>query len=48
MDGHIKSCIMGRSETIPIVEGEVILGEFGRIYFAAPSFFVKTVFPQDF
>ncbi len=33
-DGHIKSCIMGRSETIPVVDGEVILGEFGRIYFA--------------
>ena len=32
--GHIKSCIMGRSETIPVVDGEVILGEFGRIYFA--------------
>lgn len=33
-DGHIKSSIMGRSETIPIVDGKVILGEFGRIYFA--------------
>ncbi len=33
-DGHIKSSIMGRSETIPIVDGEMTLGEFGRIYFA--------------
>lgn len=33
-DGHIKSSIMGRSETIPVVNGKLILGEFGRIYFA--------------
>lgn len=33
-DGHIKSSIMGRSETIPVVDGEMTLGEFGRIYFA--------------
>ena len=33
-DGHLRSCFLGRSETIPIVDGEVILGEFGRIYFA--------------
>lgn len=33
-DAHLRSCIMGRSETIPIVEGEVQLGEFGCIYFA--------------
>ncbi len=33
-DGHIKSSILGRSETIPVVEGEMVLGEFGRIYFA--------------
>lgn len=32
-DGHIISCILGRSETVPVVDGEVILGEFGRIYF---------------
>lgn len=32
-DGHIISCILGRSEVVPIVDGEVILGEFGRIYF---------------
>jgi thiamine phosphate synthase YjbQ (UPF0047 family) len=33
-DAHLRSCIMGRSETIPIVKGEIQLGEFGRIYFA--------------
>jgi secondary thiamine-phosphate synthase enzyme len=32
-DGHIKSSILGRSETIPIADGTLILGEFGRIYF---------------
>lgn len=32
-DGHIISSIMGRSETVPIAEGEAVLGEFGRIYF---------------
>ena len=26
--------MLGRSESIPIVDGELILGEFGRIYFA--------------
>jgi len=25
--------MLGRSESIPIVEGEVITGEFGKIYF---------------
>jgi secondary thiamine-phosphate synthase enzyme len=33
-DGHIRSSIMGRSETIPLLDGEMTLGEFGRIYFA--------------
>jgi secondary thiamine-phosphate synthase enzyme len=33
-DGHLRSCIMGRSESIPIVGGEVQLGEFGCVYFA--------------
>ena len=33
-DGHIRSVIMGRSVTIPIIEGEIQLGEFGCIYFA--------------
>ncbi|MFV0350826.1 MAG: secondary thiamine-phosphate synthase enzyme YjbQ [Oscillospiraceae bacterium] len=33
-DGHIRSSIMGRSESIPLVDGKLTLGEFGRIYFA--------------
>ena len=33
-DGHIRSVIMGRSVTIPIIESEVQLGEFGLVYFA--------------
>ena len=33
-DAHLRSIIMGRSESIPIFEGEMTLGEFGRIYFA--------------
>jgi len=32
-DGHIISSILGRSETIPIVDGSALLGEFGRVYF---------------
>lgn len=32
-DGHLISCILGRSETIPIKDGKLLLGEFGRIYF---------------
>ncbi|MCQ5142970.1 YjbQ family protein [Enterocloster bolteae] len=33
-DAHLRSVIMGRSETVPVVDGNMILGEFGRIYFA--------------
>jgi secondary thiamine-phosphate synthase enzyme len=33
-DAHLRSSIMGRSETIPAVAGELQLGEFGCIYFA--------------
>lgn len=33
-DAHLRSVIMGRSETVPVVDGQLILGEFGRIYFA--------------
>lgn len=33
-DAHLRSCLMGRSESIPIVDGKVELGEFGHIYFA--------------
>jgi thiamine phosphate synthase YjbQ (UPF0047 family) len=32
-DGHIMSSILGRSETVPLVDGSLILGEFGRVYF---------------
>ena len=32
-DAHLRSVIMGRSVTIPIIDGELQLGEFGRIYF---------------
>ena len=32
-DAHLRSCLMGRSESIPLVDGELQLGEFGEIYF---------------
>jgi len=32
-DAHLRSSIMGRSESIPIFEGSMELGEFGHIYF---------------
>lgn len=32
-DAHLRSVIMGRSVTIPIIDGDIKLGEFGRIYF---------------
>ena len=32
-DAHIRSALIGRSESIPIVDGRMELGEFGRIYF---------------
>jgi secondary thiamine-phosphate synthase enzyme len=32
-DAHIRSGLIGRSETIPIVDSRMELGEFGRIYF---------------
>jgi secondary thiamine-phosphate synthase enzyme len=33
-DAHLRSVLMGRSQSIPVVKGELELGEFGRIYFA--------------
>jgi secondary thiamine-phosphate synthase enzyme len=33
-DAHLRSVILGRSQTIPILDGAMMLGEFGRIYFA--------------
>jgi thiamine phosphate synthase YjbQ (UPF0047 family) len=32
-DAHLRSVLLGRSETIPIQDGKLVLGEFGRIYF---------------
>ena len=33
-DAHLRSVILGRSQSIPVVDGALLLGEFGRIYFA--------------
>lgn len=33
-DAHLRSVLMGRSVTIPVIEKQMQLGEFGRIYFA--------------
>ena len=33
-DAHLRSVILGRSETVPVVDGAMMLGDFGRIYFA--------------
>ena len=33
-DAHLRSVIMGRSQSIPVIDSEMVLGEFGRIYFA--------------
>jgi len=33
-DAHLRSVILGRSQTIPVVDSRMTLGEFGRIYFA--------------
>jgi len=33
-DAHLRSVLLGRSVTIPIEEGNMVLGDFGRIYFA--------------
>lgn len=32
-DAHLRSCLIGRSTTIPIIAGKLELGQFGRIYF---------------
>jgi secondary thiamine-phosphate synthase enzyme len=34
VDGHLRSVLVGRSETIQVAGGALALGEFGRIYFA--------------
>ncbi len=33
-DAHLRSVILGRSQAIPVVDGTMMLGDFGRIYFA--------------
>jgi len=33
-DAHLRSVIMGRSQSIPLINNELVLGEFGVIYFA--------------
>ena len=33
-DAHLRSVILGRSQSIPVIDGAMALGEFGRIYFA--------------
>lgn len=33
-DAHLRSVLLGRSVQIPLSGGELLLGEFGRIYFA--------------
>ena len=33
-DAHLRSVLMGRSVSIPLIDGKMTLGEFGRIYFA--------------
>ncbi len=33
-DAHLRSVILGRSQSVPIVDGAMMLGDFGRIYFA--------------
>jgi secondary thiamine-phosphate synthase enzyme len=33
-DAHLRSVLLGRSVSIPVINGKMELGEFGRIYFA--------------
>lgn len=33
-DAHLRSVLLGRSVNVPLIKGEMQLGEFGRIYFA--------------
>ena len=32
-DAHLRSALIGRSETFPVIDGDIDLGEFGFIYF---------------
>lgn len=33
-DAHLRSVMLGRSVNIPVIDGRVELGEFGRVFFA--------------
>lgn len=33
-DAHLRSVLLGRSVSVPVIDGKAQLGEFGRIYFA--------------
>ena len=33
-DAHLRSVLLGRSESIVIIDGKLDLGQFGHIYFA--------------
>ena len=33
-DAHLRSALMGRSESIPLIDGSLLLGQHGNIYFA--------------
>jgi secondary thiamine-phosphate synthase enzyme len=33
VDAHLRSVLLGRSVSIPLVDGELVLGEFGRVFF---------------
>ncbi len=32
-DAHLRSCLLGRSESTPVIDGICELGEFGEVYF---------------
>jgi len=32
-DGHLRSALLGRSESVVIIDGKLDMGEFGHIYF---------------
>ena len=32
-DAHLRSALVGRSETVVVIDGKLDLGEFGNIYF---------------
>jgi secondary thiamine-phosphate synthase enzyme len=33
-DAHLRSVLLGRSQSVPVVDGAMVLGDFGRIYLA--------------